>query len=159
MGLSISRTGSRRVGISAKGFRPLSGKWGYRSNGKADSIHRRQWRSFRPLSGKWGYRSHYNDANYSAHATAGFRPLSGKWGYRSSAKIIILSMMNNTIVSVPSRGNGVIDVLRKTANEPWTVEVGFRPLSGKWGYRFREETTMNITKIGFRPLSGKWGYR
>ena len=45
-------------------------------------------------------------------------------------------MMNNTIVSVPSRGNGVIDVLRKTANEPWTVEVGFRPLSGKWGYRF-----------------------
>ena len=37
------------------------------------------------------------------------------------------------VVSVPSRGNGVIDPLRRYGF--CLLRLGFRPLSGKWGYR------------------------
>ena len=37
----------------------------------------------------------------------------------------------------------------------------FRPLSGKWGYRYTqaEIDSLDLETTGFRPLSGKWGYR
>ena len=38
----------------------------------------------------------------------------------------------------------------------------FRPLSGKWGYRFKQGASGIIATHAeqrFRPLSGKWGYR
>ena len=38
---------------------------------------------------------------------ASFRPLSGKWGYRSN--VSLLHTARAIGVSVPSRGNGVID--------------------------------------------------
>ena len=37
-----------------------------------------------------------------------FRPLSGKWGYRLDEKMTKVAEKANE-VSVPSRGNGVID--------------------------------------------------
>ena len=42
------------------------------------------------------------------HFAAGFRPLSGKWGYRSDGRYTIAARRDDC-VSVPSRGNGVID--------------------------------------------------
>ena len=35
----------------------------------------------------------------------------------------------------------------------------FRPLSGKWGYRYGYEQLQRQVSGSFRPLSGKWGYR
>ena len=89
------------------------------------------------------------------------------------------------LVSVPSRGNGVIDLVNKCnvrkgatvfpsplgemglsiCNEHYNDAsysrhaTGFRPLSGKWGYRYCSNTTMMHVRKCFRPLSGKWGYR
>ena len=46
-----------------------------------------------------------------------------------------MSAQNMSIkVSVPSRGNGVIDVPEGDAEFIQRLK-GFRPLSGKWGYR------------------------
>ena len=39
------------------------------------------------------------------------------------------------------------------------LKHSFRPLSGKWGYRFALATDPKEKRHGFRPLSGKWGYR
>ena len=108
-----------------------------------------------------------------------FRPLSGKWGYRfvSSAsdsrggeQVSVPSRGNGVIdlafpacpgaandgVSVPSRGNGVIDL---TTQMETPIFACFRPLSGKWGYRYITKIGIGEYRNGFRPLSGKWGYR
>ena len=45
-----------------------------------------------------------------------FRPLSGKWGYRSELAAIEYTIEN--VVSVPSRGNGVIDTYQTNGNRP-----------------------------------------
>ena len=47
---------------------------------------------------------------------------------------MIISTKTRVQVSVPSRGNGVIDVKRQQ-HDVFDV-LSFRPLSGKWGYRF-----------------------
>ena len=86
-------------------------------------------------------------------------------------------------VSVPSRGNGVIDITRSITTTACigqfpsplgemglsigllrahgNLDGGFRPLSGKWGYRSYSPATWSDVQFdtGFRPLSGKWGYR
>ena len=88
-----------------------------------------------------------------------FRPLSGKWGYRFGST----SHRNAEQVkpvSVPSRGNGVIDTDEEVAVDVDDDTEGFRPLSGKWGYRFvQNEEVFTMLQPCFRPLSGKWGYR
>ena len=69
--------------------------------------------------------------------------------------------MNNAnnievVVSVPSRGNGVIDFCTGAFH---ALANGFRPLSGKWGYRSELSAECRELLESFRPLSGKWGYR
>ena len=48
-------------------------------------------------------------SNYLFINYQGFRPLSGKWGYRSGKRYIMEKLATVVTVSVPSRGNGVID--------------------------------------------------
>ena len=55
MGLSITKDISKHVRQSIQSFRPLSGKWGYRST-LVPAVWSLRLPSFRPLSGKWGYR-------------------------------------------------------------------------------------------------------
>ena len=64
---------------------------------------------FRPLSGKWGYRYVKRQQHEVFDVLTSFRPLSGKWGYRSTAKPGV-RLERQRLVSVPSRGNGVIDM-------------------------------------------------
>ena len=134
-------------------FRPLSGKWGYRSSAWCQYhifLVRLQFPSplgemglsirlaphtrpcnigFRPLSGKWGYRS--NVIAIKISCAQGFRPLSGKWGYRFGGGRKLKQFI--VLVSVPSRGNGVIDWFSECSI--YESRTSFRPLSGKWGYR------------------------
>ena len=81
MGLSICTT-SFDYYATATGFRPLSGKWGYRFVTAMTTWAILISSSFRPLSGKWGYRFTELNALEAAITALGFRPLSGKWGYR-----------------------------------------------------------------------------
>ena len=50
------------------------------------------------------------DFNLDIDGWWSFRPLSGKWGYRSTAEREELAYNILLEVSVPSRGNGVIDI-------------------------------------------------
>ena len=160
--------------------------------------------SFRPLSGKWGYRScHDNTIEYRLCKVS--VPSRGN-GVIDKAWCIMETILNK--VSVPSRGNGVIDLtaplLTMTASStsfrplsgkwgyrsqvvmyyPGKTCQSFRPLSGKWGYRSHDgayarigrymfpsplgemglsiwglQSRAAVSMNSFRPLSGKWGYR
>ena len=66
--------------------------------------------------------------------------------------------MNATLkkVSVPSRGNGVIDISVKFEGV-YGYTVGFRPLSGKWGYRLFDmdiEKQIKIAHVVSVPSRG-----
>ena len=161
-------------------FRPLSGNRGYRSVSAATGMSSWATPSFRPLSGNRGYRSVSAATGMSSWATPSFRPLSGKWGYRyvhrsgqagvQPPHVSVPSRGNGVIdsigflesgrqrfpapVSVPSRGNGVIDSW--VCN--WTIfpklQSCFRPLSGKWGIDSRSASGMTRTRSVSVPSRG-----
>ena len=137
----------------ANGFRPLSGKWGYRFEYRAieDALF---WLVSVPSRGNGVIDQCYFGPRYRADHC--FRPLSGKWGYRFGKRF---EKGGGKGVSVPSRGNGVIDPPNH-GRFSRQLPSCFRPLSGKWGYRFMQFLVeSNADGESFRPLSGKWGYR
>ena len=138
-------------------FRPLSGKWGYRF--MRDLVMDYQVRDgFRPLSGKWGYRSLVIDEDdaividkfpsplgemglsifsvmQEAISEREFPSPLGEMGLSIGSGRLACTLTFAGIVSVPSRGNGVIDHRQRSLVTPIGTTC-FRPLSGKWGYRY-----------------------
>ena len=139
---------------------------------------------FRPLSGKWGYRFTPLITLPPLKVLASFRPLSGKWGYRSE-RTHGSERRGTGQVSVPSRGNGVIDLVEEAGKNKGgyatfpsplgemglsmgngtskgTVSIGMFPSPlGEMGLSINgvDAPCTNTTLVSFRPLSGKWGYR
>ena len=77
-------------------------------------VERYSYKGFRPLSGKWGYR-------YHVHVVLSHKPLLfpsplGEMGLSIFRMVPIPHFFGSAPVSVPSRGNGVIDTLSTPMN-------------------------------------------
>ena len=68
-------------------------------------------------------------------------------------------MIINDKVSVPSRGNGVIDFMRTISPLTWETFLLFPSPLGEMGLSITTTSTNARVAGSFRPLSGKWGYR
>ena len=156
MGLSIGQAkqtrnyGRKRVSVPSRGNGVIDWFNGYCSYNNANGfpsplgemglsitprwqLQSRCHHSFRPLSGKWGYRSWANLGEIAERKRNWFPSPLGEMGL--SIHVQFRGVTCTREVSVPSRGNGVIDVLNMRGD--MRHSLGFRPLSGKWGYRFR----------------------
>ena len=77
-------------------------------------VERYSYKGFRPLSGKWGYR-------YHVHVVLSHKPLLfpsplGEMGLSIFRMVPIPHFFGSAPVSVPSRGNGVIDSIDNTSS-------------------------------------------
>ena len=137
--------------------------------------------SFRPLSGKWGYRSGAVPSIARCPVTSLFPSPLGEMGLSITRTYALKKLM--MLVSVPSRGNGVIDQPKKGRTQSeGTVSVPSRgngvidrsietelkerknevsvPSRGNGVIDLlRALIIITLSRPGFRPLSGKWGYR
>ena len=87
-----------------------------------------------------------------------FRPLSGLGGHTQSADDLDIAYA--AIVSVPSRGWGVIPFKLNMVKELEEMGDGFRPLSGLGGHTLWRTCgrSFTVSSTSFRPLSGLGGH-
>ena len=111
---------------------------------------------FRPLSGKWGYR-YCIYSRIVRNELEWFPSPLGEMGLSIySTPVALLGMIDGFPSPLGEMGLSIYQVRDVWA---YNVSC-FRPLSGKWGYRLVRFAGMGRSnRARFRPLSGKWGYR
>ena len=136
-------------------FRPLSGKWGYRFDALMNALYDALYAKFPSPLGEMGLSIKMESSRFPSLSK--FPSPLGEMGLSINVRLRVKRWL--ICVSVPSRGNGVIDQPGAESIEE-ELSDGFRPLSGKWGYRSEPRDLQSLLlSPSFRPLSGKWGYR